>query len=398
MKRITGRLTEKNGKWYAVINLYDVNGKRKEKWQSLDLEAKRGSKTEATYRLGEILSKYNCGDLYLQESLTHAEREKRRLADQTFDEYILEWLENHRVNISIMTYASYKNMTEARVVPYFRELQIPIKEVTGDEINAFYMALRKDGLSGTTAQRYHALLHLAFKQAVKRRIIPSNPCEQADRPKATRYIGTYYNSEEIKKLIDCLGDDPLRIVVILTAYYGLRRSEVIGLKWDAIDLVDNKILVKHKVIENRIDGIKAEGYDVMKNDSSYRSLPLIPFIRDLLLEEKERQAEMQRMLRSSYNREYQEYICVDAIGDIITPRYVTDHFAVILRQNNLKKIRFHDLRHSCASLLLANKIPMKMIQDWLGHSDMGTTANIYSHIDYSSKIESATVIGNVLTS
>ena len=82
MKRITGRLTEKNGKWYAVINLYTVEGKRKEKWQGLDLEAKKGSKTEAGHRLNELLSKYNSGDLYLKESLTHAEQERMRLADQ----------------------------------------------------------------------------------------------------------------------------------------------------------------------------------------------------------------------------------------------------------------------------------------------------------------------------
>lgn len=88
--------------------------------------------------------------------------------------------------------------------------------------------------------------------------------------------------------------------------------------------------------------------------------------------------------------------CVDAIGNLISPRYVSGHFKVLLRHNNLRKIRFHDLRHSCASLLLANEVPMKMIQDWLGHSDMGTTANIYSHIDSNSKKESANAIGNAL--
>ena len=83
---------------------------------------------------------------------------------------------------------------------------------------------------------------------------------------------------------------------------------------------------------------------------------------------------------------------------IYRPNYVTDHFAVILKKHDLRKIRFHDLRHSCASLLLANKIPMKMIQDWLGHSDMGTTSNIYSHLDANSKLDSAKAIGVALAS
>ena len=86
-------------------------------------------------------------------------------------------------------------------------------------IDDFYAYLRNDGLSGASAQRYHSLLHIAFKHAVKRGIILANPCDRADRPKATQYIASYYNQEEIKKLLDCLDNEPMRIAVILTAYY-----------------------------------------------------------------------------------------------------------------------------------------------------------------------------------
>ncbi len=164
-----------------------------------------------------------------------------------------------------------------------------------------------------------------------------------------------------------------------------------------MDFDEDKIYIRHKIIENKREGSRIEGHDVLKTSSSYRSLPLIPFVKEVLLEEKAKQEEMQRILRGAYNRQYIEYICVDAVGDIIKPQYVTTHFKVILEKNGLKEIRFHDLRHSCASMLLANKVPMKMIQDWLGHSNMNTTANIYSHIDYSTKLESAKVIGSVLT-
>ncbi len=396
MKRITGRLTEKNGKWYAVINLYTAEGKRKEKWVNLDLEAKRGSKIEANHRLAEILAQYNTGDLYLQETLTHAEKEKRRLAGQTVAEYMVDWLEAYKCNLSVLTYNGYKTMVDSKIVPYFTKVDIPLKELTGDELNDFYIYLRQNGLSGASTQKYHSILHLAFKQAVKRSIMATNPCDQADRPKSVQYIGTYYNTEELKQLIDCLEGDPMRIVVILAAYYGLRRSEALGLKWSAVDFVENKIHIRHKVIENKREGCRLEGYDVMKNKSSHRSMPLIPFIREVLLEEKARQEEMQRVLRGAYDKTYTEYVCVDALGKLIKPQYVSTHFQVILNQNGLKHIRFHDLRHSCASMLLANKVPMKMIQDWLGHSDMSTTANIYSHIDYTSKMESAGVISSIL--
>ena len=177
----------------------------------------------------------------------------------------------------------------------------------------------------------------------------------------------------------------------------MRRSEVLGLKWDAIDFVENKIYIRHKVIENKNGGYKLEGLDVMKNKSSYRSLPLIAAVKDALIEEKKKQESLRNLLRGAYNSKYTDYICVDAAGNLLKPQYVTEHFKIILTKNNLKIIRFHDLRHSCASILLANKVPMKYIQEWLGHSDMSTTANIYSHVDYVSKIETSEVLDNLLT-
>ena len=126
------------------------------------------------------------------------------------------------------------------------------------------------------------------------------------------------------------------------------------------------------------------------------NVQLIPLVEEELLRERERQEEMKQVMRRAYNREYEEYICVDAVGELIRPRYVTEHFQVLLKQNGLRRIRFHDLRHSTASLLLSRGVPMKMIQDWLGHSDMGTTANIYSHIDSESKKASAAAIGDAL--
>ena len=98
----------------------------------------------------------------------------------------------------------------------------------------------------------------------------------------------------------------------------------------------------------------------------------------------------------AYIDEYDDYVCTDTLGRLYDPDYITNHFKVILRKNKLRDIRFHELRHSCESLLLAKGIPMKMIQDWLGHSDMATTANIYSHIDSTSKRETAQAIGELL--
>ena len=372
MKRTTGHLSEKNGRWYGVINLYDADGRRIEKWQSLDLAAKKGTKTEANHRLNQILERYNSGDLYLHETMTHAERERNRIADLKVEDYLTEWLAGYKGSVTGSTYESYQMYINVHMIPFFKPMKLKVRELTGDEINEYYVHLRAKGLKGTTCQRHHALLHLAFKSAMKRRIIPSNPVDQADRPKAQQFIGNYYNAEEIRQLIECTRDDPLHIVIVIAAYYGLRRSEVIGLKWSAIDFSGRTVSIKHKVLQ---DGSDLKGFDVMKTKSSYRTLPLIPIVEQELIAERERQAEMKRVFGMSYNRNYEEYICVDAVGELIKPNYVTDHFKVILKQNGLRKIRFHDLRHSCASLLLANGVQMKLIQEWLGHSDISTTVN-----------------------
>ena len=98
----------------------------------------------------------------------------------------------------------------------------------------------------------------------------------------------------------------------------------------------------------------------------------------------------------SYIKDYLEYVCVNEIGDLIKPHYVTERFPKLLKAKGMRQIRYHDLRHSCASLLLANGVPMKQIQEWLGHSDFSTTANIYAHLDYSSKLTSADAMLNGL--
>ena len=359
------------------------------------MEAKRGNKRKAEERLTELLEKLNRGTDYHSESLTPAERERLRLSNSPVDEYLVEWLEDHKRNITTRTYEGYKSYIDQRIVPYFREKHILVKDMTGDNINAFYCYLTEQGLKGTSQQRYHSVLHLAFKTAVKRRIIPANPVDQADRPKSKPFISSYYNADEMKKLLEIAEKDELHLVILLTAYYGLRRSEVLGLKWSAIDFTDKKIAIRHKVLE---ESGEIHGYDVMKTKSSYRTLPLIPVVEEALRNQISFRDEMKTAFRKGYCTDYEEYICTDALGKLYRPDYVSEHFALLLKKNGLRHIRFHELRHSCASLLLAKKVPMKMIQEWLGHSDISTTSNIYSHLDAESKLESADIIGAALSS
>lgn len=179
-------------------------------------------------------------------------------------------------------------------------------------------------------------------------------------------------------------------------YYGLRRSEVLGLRWSAIDMKHKTISISHKVIEAEVDGkFVPKGEDVLKTKSSFRTLPLIPAVENLLLEEKEKQEMYRRLFKKSYCRDYLDYICVDQCGKLLRPNYVTEHFSWIIEKYGLRKVRFHDLRHTCASLLLSNGISMKQIQIWLGHSTFSTTADIYAHLDYSAQEASANTMNGL---
>lgn len=133
----------------------------------------------------------------------------------------------------------------------------------------------------------------------------------------------------------------------------------------------------------------------MKNASSKRTIPLIPEIKEALLELKDKQERNKSYFKNGYNQEFLEYVWVDDIGKLVNPNTVTSHFKTFLEQNGLPHIRFHELRHSCASLLIACGVSLKEIQEWLGHSAISTTADIYSHLNFSSKLNVANTLTNV---
>ena len=202
----------------------------------------------------------------------------------------------------------------------------------------------------------------------------------------------------VQALFEAAKGTLIEIPIFLGAFYGLRRSEALGLKWDAIDFQNNTITIRHTVTSCNLDGKHIQiAQDTTKTKSSMRTLPLVPAFKEKLLKLKEQQEEYRRVCGRCYNKKYLEYICVDEMGTLISPHYLTSSFPKLLEKNNLRHIRFHDLRHSCASLLLANGVPMKQIQEWLGHSDFSTTANVYAHLDYNSKLSSADAMVNGLS-
>ena len=158
----------------------------------------------------------------------------------------------------------------------------------------------------------------------------------------------------------------------------------------ADDFERDTITIKHIITNAKIDGkCEIACADRAKTKSSLRSLPLIGSFREYFMQVKEAQELNKQVCGNCYNYEYDGFVFVDELGERIRVEYLTNAFPKFLESHGLRRMRFHDLRHSCASLLLANGVSLKHIQEWLGHSDFTTTANIYAHLDYKSKITSA---------
>ena len=134
----------------------------------------------------------------------------------------------------------------------------------------------------------------------------------------------------------------------------------------------------------------------MKTESSKRALPLLPEVENILREHRELQDTYRRLYRRDYAKEYLDMVCVDPLGNLIRPNYISERFPKMLKKNGLPRIRFHDLRHSCASMLIAHKAGMKQVQMWMGHSSITTTADIYSHLDVNATGEAGMKLGKLL--
>jgi integrase len=237
-------------------------------------------------------------------------------------------------------------------------------------------------ISANTVHRYLANISKCLESAVKQNIIAYNPVKRVDLPKKIKYKGAkFYNEQQINELLERSKGDPLEIVILLAVFYGLRRSEVAGIKWDAVDFLNNTITIRNTVVP--VNGV-LHFKESTKNDASFAILPMPKMIRNRLLDWRYQQAEYQRLQPNDYVES--DYVCTHINGELIKPDYISQHFTILLRNIGMPHIRFHDVRHSSASFLLSLGFSMKEIQVWLRHGDIQTTMNIYTHLDMTAKM------------
>lgn len=380
----------KKGRLYAVMQV-KKDGTTKPVWRALGL-SEGANKTKVNKAFREVVAQYE------QEFWEEQERGGRPPADIPVYDYLVSYLKRVEPELQKNTIVSYRSMTNGKNRRYFqRRPQLTVGNLKPQDIQDFYQSLFADGVVANTVIHYHALLRRAFQQAFKEERIDANPFDRVGRPKKNKFHGENYTQEELLTLLHLARGDVIYPAILLAGAMGLRRSEALGVRWSRIDWEKRTVLLDTKIVEYRENGKKkVEPVEEMKNKSSRRTLPLPDPVVEMLQVQKEHREVYRKMFQGSYNAQYLDYVCVNQLGELLRPSYVTDHFRELLEKYGLRHIRFHDLRHTFASLLINQDVPLINVSNFLGHSDLSTTANIYAHLDKASKQASAAVISGIL--
>ncbi len=368
---MTGSLAIKYGKYYAVLNTYE-NGKRKLKWINSGLPEK-GNKRKA--------------EAFLREKIAEFERlEGIVQTDILFGDYVRHWLTHIARKVDEVTMQGYQTLADGHILPYFDQKKVPLRSLDHTMIQRYMDEKHecgrldgKGGLSPRSLRLHKNIISQTLDLAVQTKLIPANPCQFVELPQNVRFESTFYTAAQLQDLFTALQGDELLPLVKITALYGLRRSELLGLQWDSIDFERKTMTIRHTV--SKVTEVVAK--DKTKNASSRRTFPLTEEAEAIFRRAKD----LEQQNQAAFGREYQEndYVFKWADGHPYSPDYISHRFNRLLKKHDLPHIRFHELRHSCASLLIDMGFTLKDVQEWLGHSDIKMTANIYAHLDTARK-------------
>lgn len=344
----------------VVDNGFDLNGKRKRIFETF-----YGSKKEAKLRELEIKKSVKYGDYVKTCSMTFEE-----LTDRYFEDYVIP-------NLSVKTISSYKQLSK-RINGILG--QYLIKNINPLTLSDLYKKLRlsDDGrlITNNTLLHYYNFINGVLKFGVSMQLITSNPNERIRRPKIVKNEIEIYTPDEVKKLLKCLEKENIKYqaIIVLALDSGCRRSELLGATWDDINLETKTFHINKSTVW--VDGkiINKE----TKNPSSNRTIILTDYTVEIMKKYKEGQVTKKQLLRDRWGNSNKIFTTED--GNQMFPDTPSKILNKIIVKYNLKKISFHKLRHISASLQIYLGIHSKVISERLGHSNISTTMNIYSHI------------------
>lgn len=369
--------------WTVVVDLGrdPVTGQRRRAWQSV-----KGSKREAERLLTQLLHQRDQGIDVLPGKISVAD-------------YLRRWLEDYaRPNTAPKTFRTYTDIVNRHLIPALGA--IPLAKLRPAHIQAFYSQALKDGrldgkggVSPRTVLRFHQILHVALRHARKWQVLASNPADDVEPPRVLRSELRLLPASDVRSLMDAADATPYGCLVHLAVSTGMRLGELLGLPWSAVDL-EARVLHVHQTLQ----WLTGQGFTFRepKTQGSRRQIALTPSSVQRLREHRRMQLEQRLLMGSGYNDH--DLVFTTALGTPIEPSNLRRTWLRIVKDAGLGHLRFHDLRHAHASLMLQQGVHPKIVSERLGHAGVGITLNVYSHVLPGLQQEAADQFDRVLAS
>ena len=310
----------------------------------------------------------------------------------TIRQYLTDWHNSREVLLRASTFEAESIYLYKHIIPYFEAVcpmledlkPVMVQNYTRTKLKGGRMDGNEGGLNLVSVRKHLAILRQALDEAVTLEYIPHNPAASVRLPRRSSSSVTqrtvFLKAEEAQRLLDGIKEHRIYPAVSLALLYGLRRSEVLGLRWEAIDFERNTLTIEYTVVKN----LTIQEGKQTKTDSSHRTFQILPEVRSMLEDLKEKAPEGS------------QYLFCNEDGSVWRPDSLTKTFQRQLAHLGLPRMRFHDLRHSTASMLFDRGWSLEDVKNWLGHSDIETTSNIYLHYGRQRKVLLANNLSGML--
>jgi integrase len=348
----------KDGLYMARYTIETATGTKRE-----TIYAK--TRREAAERLSEALANRDKGLVF-------------DAGNMTVGEYVTRWLEDSaKGDLAARTYHNYRLQLRQHIIPSIG--RVKLSKLSPANVQALYAAKLRDGLKPSSVRYIHAVLHRALEQAVKWNLIPRNPARAADPPKIREDEITPLNSEQARRFLDAAAREKFEALYVLSLTAGLRMGEALGLRWTDIDLDAQTLRVNRQLQRMRRDGVKSGTLEFSEpKNASRRTIDLSQRALEALSNHRKQQ--VVEHLKAGSNWQDNGLVFATGKGTALDAQNVVNRgFKPLLRRTDLPDIRWHDLRHTCFTLLLSRGVHPKYVQMLAGHASIQLTLDRYSH-------------------
>ncbi len=396
--RLKANLITRGGKYHVALSWYDVNGER----QRTSVATGYPVEVPKDYYKGKILYKSEVEakrkeieQAKLEELLSISDADKI-----LFTDWLTKWLayaksDNGGNPLRGTTLYNYGNVVNNAIIPYFKPKSLVLSDIDHDTLQTFYdYKCSVDGVSKNTAKHYHACIRRALTYAVEQGLIASNPAATFIMRKE-KHIPNYYGEAQLKQFVDAVKGTELEAPIYIASSFGLRRGEILGVRWSSFDFAHGILYIKGELLELDANGHNLHYEDRAKTEDSIRSFWLsqdqVSYFQSL------RAAQDERRKDPKYNHDWDDFVCCRNNGDVIKPYYLSSYVPNMTVKCGLPRLKLHELRHTVISLLLLNGYQLKEVSMFAGHSNISTTSDIYGHLPPVTQRRLSNTMGAILS-